>query len=395
MPDTFIPLAIPNITQAEGDNLQKCIETTFVSTVGAFVVEFEERIAKLSGTYSKPENPLQSCGGVAMGAGTMALHMALRCLNIGEGDLVISPSFTFIASSNSIRHAGARPWLFDINPKSWTIDTAQIREALDTKTRRDADGTLRHIDTGERVAAFMPVYTLGTPADMEELHALREEYGLPIVADAAAAIGVNYKGKPIGDMADLTCYSFNGNKTITSGGGGMVVGEDRAVLNRIKHVSSTARVWPDYDHDEVGYNYRMTNLEAAVGCAQLDRLDEFLAAKQRIRKDYDAAFADIAGISPFPLPADRGSTCWFSGFVIDDPAMLRPAEICAQLRAQKIEARIFWKPVHLQKPYKDTPMEDMSVSENVYDRIVTLPCSTMLTPASQARVIAAVKDILR
>ena len=394
MSEEFIPLAIPNITEAEGANLQKCIETTFVSTVGEFVVEFEERVAKLSGTYFEPDNNLGSCGGIAMGAGTMALHMALHGSNIGQGDLVICPSFTFIASANSIRHANARPWLFDVSPDSWTIDTQQVAEALKTKTQRDADGVLRHTESGDRVAAIMPVYTLGTPADMEEIIALSEDYGLPIIADAAAAIGVDYKGKPIGDMADFTCYSFNGNKTITSGGGGMVVGRNREIMNRIKHVSTTARVWPNYDHDEVGYNYRMTNIEAAVGCAQLDRLEDFVAAKQKIRRRYDAEFADVAGISAFPYPDDRGSTCWFSGFVVEDENLPQPEEICAKLGEQRIQARIFWKPVHMQVPYADTPMENCAYSEDVYKRIVTLPCSTQLTEVQQARVIRAVREIL-
>ena len=240
----------------------------------------------------------------------------------------------------------------------------------------------------------MPVYTLGTPADMEEIIALSEEYGLPIIADAAAAIGVDYKGKPIGDMADFTCYSFNGNKTITSGGGGMVVGRNREIMNRIKHISTTARVWPNYDHDEVGYNYRMTNIEAAVGCAQLDRLEDFVAAKQKIRRRYDSEFADVAGISAFPYPDDRGSTCWFSGFIVDDESLPQPEEICAKLGEQRIQARIFWKPVHMQVPYADTPMEDCAYSEDIYKRIVTLPCSTQLTETQQARVIKTVKEIL-
>lgn len=394
MSDEFIPLAIPNITQAEGDNLQKCIETTFVSTVGEFVVQFEERVAKLSGTYFEPDSNLGSCGGIAMGAGTMALHMAMRGSDIGQGDLVICPSFTFIASANSIRHANARPWLFDVSPNSWTIDTKQVADALKTKTHRDNEGILRHTASGDRVAAIMPVYTLGTPADMEEIIALSEKYGLPIIADAAAAIGVNYKGKPIGDMADFTCYSFNGNKTITSGGGGMVVGRNRTIMNRIKHISTTARVWPNYDHDEVGYNYRMTNIEAAVGCAQLDRLESFVEAKQNIRRTYDTAFKEVDGISAFPYPEDRGSTCWFSGFVVDDPNLPQPEDICAELGKHRIQARIFWKPVHLQAPYEDTPMEACPYSEDVYKRIVTLPCSTQLTNAQQARVIETVKKIL-
>ncbi|WP_298916273.1 DegT/DnrJ/EryC1/StrS family aminotransferase [uncultured Algimonas sp.] len=380
----FIPLAVPNITQAEGDNLQECIRTTYVSTVGAFVGELEEGVAKLSGTKHA----------VAMGAGTMALHMSLHALDIGRGDLVILPSFTFIASANSIAHAGARPWLFDIEADSWTLDAAKVRAGLDAKVERRGEDWF-HVDTGERLAAIMPVYTLGTPADMDAINAIARDYGIPVIADAAAAIGVDYKGRPIGQCADLTCYSFNGNKTITSGGGGMVVGDDDALLTRIKHVSTTARVSTDYDHDEVGYNYRMTNLEAAVGCAQLERLPKFLSAKRRIRATYDEKLAGLPGVSPFPYPNDRQSTCWFSGIVVDEAIQPSASEICDALMNRRIQARTFWKPVHLQKPFADVPCEDQSVGEGVWGRIVTLPCSTQLTAGEQNRVIETLKEILR
>ena len=378
-----IKLAIPNIGDGEARNLQRCIETTFVSSVGEFVVEIEERIASLSGS------PM----GVAMGAGTLALHMALHSFGIGRGDLVILPSFTFIASANAIMHTGARPWLFDVSPDSWTIDPSQIKQELETNTIRK-NGEIFHKETGERVAAIMPVYTLGTPADMDLISAIAENYGLPVIADAAAAIGVEYKGRPIGTMADLTCYSFNGNKTITCGGGGMVVGQDLNRLTRIKHVSTTARTTRDYDHDEVGYNYRMTNLQAAVGCAQIDRLDEFLNTKARIRQRYNEAFEGIPGVSIFPSPSDRTSTYWFSGFVVD--ALLpQPREICDHLEKYNIEARVFWKPVHLQKPYADMPKADQAYTDDIYNRIVTLPCSTNLSIADQDRVIESVLGILK
>jgi len=225
-------------------------------------------------------------------------------------------------------------WWYRHGRRHYGIDTKQVAQALETKTHRDDKGILRHTESGDRVAAIMPVYTLGTPADMEEIIALSEKYGLPIIADAA------------------------------------------------------------YDHDEVGYNYRMTNIEAAVGCAQLDRLQDFVEAKQKIRRIYDAEFADVKGISPFPYPDDRGSTCWFSGFVVDHENLPQPEEICAKLGEQRIQARIFWKPVHMQVPYADTPMEICDYSEDVYKRIVTLPCSTQLSAVQQARVINAVKDIL-
>jgi len=379
----FIPLAIPNITEAEGENLQECIRSTFVSTVGAFVAQLEIGIAKLSGTeYS-----------AAMGAGTMALHMGLHALNIGRGDLVILPSFTFIASANSIAHSGARPWLFDIEADSWTLDAKKVRAGLEAKAEKRGDAWF-HKETNERIAGIMPVYTLGTPADMDAINAIAKDYGLPVIADAAAAIGVDYKGTPIGKCADLTCYSFNGNKTITSGGGGMVVGDNKALMTRIKHVSTTARVSKAYDHDEVGYNYRMTNLEAAVGCAQLDRLPEFLEAKRRIRRTYDDALGHISGVKAFPFPQDRSSTCWFSGVVIDEDKQPTAQEICDALMEHRIEARTFWKPVHLQKPFANAPCEDQTVGEDMWQRIVTLPCSTNLSEENQLRVITALRVIL-
>ena len=379
-----IPLAIPNVGAGEASNLLRCIETTFVSSVGEFVNEFETRIASLSGTTHA----------VATGAGTLALHMALHCQDIGQGDLVILPSFTFIASANAIMHSGARPWLFDISVDSWTLDPTQVRVGLENYSHK-VNGVLRHKDTGERIAAIMPVYTLGTPGDMEQLGEIARDYDLPIIADAAAAIGVTYKDKPLSEVATLTCYSFNGNKTITCGGGGMVVGNNVGLMTRIKHVSTTARISSAYEHDEVGFNYRMTNLQAAVGVAQLDRLDEFLKTKLRIRNIYNASFEGIPGISIFPFPQDRGSTCWFSGFIIDDKTLTTPAEICTKLGESNIEARVFWKPVHLQVPYADVPCMDQSITEDMWGRIVTLPCSTLLTKDEQDFVIKKTLEIFQ
>jgi perosamine synthetase len=378
-----IPLAIPNIGAGEAKNLQACVDANFVSSVGPFVTELEERVAALSG----------SALGVAMGAGTQALHMALRAADIGPGDLVILPSFTFIASANAISHSGATPWLMDIDPASWTLDPGQVRRAIEDHAEH-RNGVLRHKATGMRVAAIMPVYTLGTPADMDALGAIAREHGLLLIADAAAAIGVDYRGAAIGPQADLTCYSFNGNKTITCGGGGMVVGDDAALMGRVRHLSTTARVSPDYEHDVVGYNYRMTNVQAAIGCAQLDRLDGFLAAKRRIRARYNAAFEGRTDVSVFPEPADRESACWFSGLVLEDDRLPDVKDICARLKDRRIEARPFWMPVHMQAPYARAISEPCPVTEGLWKRILTLPCSTSLTEAEQDRVIEAVEAAL-
>jgi dTDP-4-amino-4,6-dideoxygalactose transaminase len=379
----MIPLAIPNIGEAEARNLRRCVDDNFVSSVGPFVTELEQRVAAMSGTRHA----------VAMGAGTQGLHMALHACGVGRDDLVILPSFTFIASANSISHTGASPWLFDIEPDSWTLQPEQVAQALARDTERRGDA-LVHRPTGRRVGAIMPVYTLGTPADMDALGAIARTYRLPLIADAAAAIGVGYDGRAIGTLADLTCYSFNGNKTITCGGGGMVAGDDDALMKRIRHLSTTARVTRDYDHDEVGWNYRMTNVQAAIGCAQADRLNDFLAVKRLVRESYDRAFAKRSDVAPFPAPAKRGTTYWFSGIVLERGHRLSAAQVCQGLATHGVEARTFWRPIHLQKPYAQVPCEDQSVSEDVWTRIVTLPCSTNLTQAEIDHVIGATLSVL-
>ncbi|WP_439544160.1 aminotransferase class I/II-fold pyridoxal phosphate-dependent enzyme [Hyphomicrobium sp.] len=379
----MIPLAIPDIGTLEGEYLQACVKENFVSTVGRFVTRFEDEIAALSGTQNA----------AATGSGTQALHLALHALGVSHGDLVILPSFTFIASANAISHCGAAPWLMDVDEKTWTLDPGAVAEALANETERSGEDLL-HKPTGRRIAAIMPVYTLGTVANMDALGEIAREYGLHLVADAAAAVGATYGGRPIGGLADLTAYSFNGNKTITCGGGGAVVGPDATLVQRVKHLSSTARVTRDYDHDEVGFNYRMTNIEAAVGCAQLQRLRSFLDAKRRIRERYDTAFADVAGVRSFPQPAAGESAYWFSGLVVESDLLPGVAELCAGLYEHGIEARPFWKPTHLQLPYREAPREVLAVTDTLWSRIITLPCSSALSENEQDHVIEVLKRLL-
>ena len=318
------------------------------------------------------------------------MHAALVALGVGRDDLVICPGFTFIASANAISHAGATPWLFDID-ESWVIDLDQVEAALETETERRG-GDRIHSATGRRVAAMLPVLTLGNAPRPERLHALAERFGLPVLVDAAAALGGDARGEPIAALGALSVISFNGNKIATAGGGGAVVGRDGDLLRELRHLTTTARVSADYSHDRVGFNYRMTNLQAAVGCAQMDRLPDFVAAKRRIAERYAEAFADLADVSAFPVTP--GSNCWFSGLVLDAGAPVSAAELASRLNGDGIEARTFWKPVHLQAPYADAPRTTMDRCEGLWSRIVTLPCSTNLSEVDQARVIAATRSAL-
>jgi dTDP-4-amino-4,6-dideoxygalactose transaminase len=229
---------------------------------------------------------------------------------------------------------------------------------------------------------------------MDAILAIARRHGLPVVADGAAALGATYKGRPVGKLgADLTVISFNGNKTVTSGGGGAVTGDDPSLMALVRHLTATARTGDDYTHDRMGFNYRMTNIEAAVGCAQMERLEEFVEAKRRIRKAYDAALFQFPGVGLFPEPSWACSACWFSGVTLAPPAPT-PEQVRRALRDAGIEARPFWKPMHLQAPYKDAPKTETPISDDIWRRVLTLPCSTHLAKADQERVIEALSEVL-
>jgi dTDP-4-amino-4,6-dideoxygalactose transaminase len=376
----MIPLCVPNLSGNEAKYLNECIESTFVSSVGAFVTRFERMVAAAAGAAH--------CASAS--AGTTALHAALLAVGVRPGDLVICPSLTFIASANAISHCGAIPWLFDVDAESWTLDPELLkREIARATTLRDGE---RIHESGRRVSAILPVFTLGVPADMDAIVTTAREAGLAVVVDGAAALGGTYKGRPSGKLgADLTMYSFNGNKTVTAGGGGAVVGDDKQLVDFFRHLTTTGRRGPDYDHDVVAFNYRMTNLQAAVGCAQMEQLETFVDAKRRIAARYDEAFRGVNGFGRFPSPAWAQSPAWFSGVVLEtDDGDIKSAELRAHLRAADIDARPFWKPMHHQKPYLDAPRTAMPVSDRLWSRIVTLPCSSHLTDAQQAHVVDTV-----
>lgn len=380
----MIPLAVPNLSGNEGRYLQECVVSTFVSTVGPFVTRMEEMVARSSG----------ATGAVATSAGTAALHAALLAVGVRPGDLVLLPSFTFIASANAIAHCGATPWLVDADPFSWTMDPVQLEGLLEDEAEVIGGGLYRRA-CGRRVAALMPVFTLGMAPEMDALGVIADRFGLPIIADAAAAIGVKVMGEPVTACADLVCFSFNGNKTVTAGGGGAVAGRSQDLLDRVRHLTTQARVSADYTHDMVGYNYRMTNVEAAVGVAQMEQLETFLAAKRRIRTTYDDAFRGMPGVSLFPDLSEEENVCWFSGIVLDPSRTPPVKQVCDALREEGIEGRTFWRPVHLQPPFATAPRGHMDTVEGLWTRVLTLPCSTSLTAEEQQRVIQVLMDILK
>lgn len=380
----MIPLAMPNLSGNEKKYLDNCIDTTYVSSVGEYVTKFEEMVAEATG----------SSYAVATSSGTSGIHVALIAVDVKHDDLVIIPTFTFIASANAVRQCGADPWLMDIKESTWCLNPELVDSEIRKNCERRVDG-LYHKSTNQRVAALMPVYTLGNIPDMTAFRSIANEYGIPLIIDAACAIGAKHCGQDFGSLADLSILSFNGNKTITCGGGGAVVGCNQNKIEHVRHLTTTARVWPDYDFDEVGFNYRMTNIQAAVGVAQMERLENFIATKRYVRKYYEEQLKMLKNKGITFFPTTGGSSCWFSGIVLPEGSELkRTKEICTKLKDKGIEARSFWKPVHFQKPYKDVPVSDVSVAESLWQRIITLPCSTNITEEELGKVVYSLEAVI-
>jgi len=360
--DNFIPLSIPDLRGNESAYLAQCVNDNWVSSAGPFVTKLESRMANLTARQFA----------VATVNGTAALHLALIAAGVGPGDQVIVPDWTFAATSNAVHHAGAEPYLIDVDKESWTLDVTLVKAALSEK--------------GHRIRAILVVHVLGHAADMEALSAAAGR--VAIIEDAAGAIGAQYRGQHVGGVGQFATFSFNGNKTVTAGGGGMVVCDDEAAARKIQHLSTQARVGEHYVHDDVGFNYRMTNLNAAVGLAQLERLDEMLAAKRNIAKRYDTVIANRDDLKPMPRPEWSESSCWLYSVLTASPDDANA--LVDTMTKANIGAREFWRSLSTQDPFTGGPTLLTGVSASLSGRVVSLPCSSSLSEDDQARVIKVI-----
>ncbi|WP_272927700.1 aminotransferase class I/II-fold pyridoxal phosphate-dependent enzyme [Pseudarthrobacter sp. ATCC 49987] len=378
---TRVPLAIPNIGAREAELMNEAISSGFVSSVGKFVIEFENRFAEYVGARHA----------VACASGTAALHIAMRLANIQPGDMVAVSDFTFMASSNAASYQFAELLLVDSEAESWCMDVDLLRKELE-----------RRAAAGEKLPkAIEIVHILGQPANVAAAVELAREYGIIVIEDAAEALGATWTsgplaGRHVGTVGDMGAFSFNGNKIMTTGGGGMFTTDDEDLARRAKHLSTQARL-PDrgYLHDDIGFNYRLTNIAAALGVAQLERLDDFVAAKRAVAERYNIAFARTAIQTPPTLPGQE-STYWL--YSIQVPADRGPAardELQDFLEEAGIESRSLWRPLHMQQPLKDEPVVGGVVGEDLFARGLSLPCSTELTEADQQRVIDRVHEWLQ
>lgn len=370
---TRIFLSPPDVGPTERRLLLEAFDSNWIAPVGPFVDQFEQEIGALVGVEHV----------AALSSGTAGLHLALHLLGIGPGDDVLVPTFTFVATANAVTYTGATPVFIDADPGSWCLDPALVRADLE---RRAAEGRLP--------GAIVTVDLYGRCADYRAITAISEEFGVPVIEDAAEALGASYRGRPAGSFGRMGVVSFNGNKIATSGGGGALVSSDGDLIERARRLAAQAREpAPHYEHTEVGYNYRLSNLLAAVGVGQLQGLDERIERRRAIEERYRAGFGGIEGISFLPPPTDGEVNHWMTVVTVDPDRFGGSREdIRRALDAEDIESRPVWKPMHLQPLFRDHPMSGGAVAEQVFATGLCLPSGSQLSVDDQQRVIGIVRS---
>ncbi len=366
----------PEFIGNESKYLQDCIETGWVSYLGKYVDQFEQQLAQLTGRKHA----------FAAVNGTAALHAALVAMDVVPGDEVILPSITFVASANSVAQAGAIPHLVDIEPRTLGLDVERLHAHLRAIAVRK-DGATINQQTGRRIAAIVPVHVFGQPIDHVALDAVAREFSVPVLADATESLGSTWHGKPAGSFGLMSVLSFNGNKIVTTGGGGAIVMDDDQLAKKVRHLATTAKVphkWA-FVHDRTAFNYRLPNLNAAVGCAQLEKLDQFLAEKRQLAANYRTALAGIPGLEVMTDPPGTESNYWLVAIKLDRDAAATRDDLLDALHAAGLKCRPLWTPMHLLPMFASAPrMDDLSVTEDMFARVLNLPSSPRLGRAPQA-----------
>ncbi|GGH15603.1 perosamine synthetase [Alsobacter metallidurans] len=364
--DALIPLHEPRFAGREWELLKDCLDTGWVSSVGQYVDGFEARLAETCGAGRA----------VAVVNGTAALHMALLVAGVRPDDEVIVPTLTFVATVNAVVYCGAVPHLVDSEMLTLGMDPAKLGRHLERiGTRRD--GVLVNRETGRTIRAIVPMHTFGHPVDMDRLNAIAEQFGLPVIEDATESLGTLYKGRPSGSLAPIGTLSFNGNKIVTTGGGGAVLTHDPVLGARAKHLTTTAKVphrWA-FDHDELGYNYRLPNLNAALGVAQLEQLPGFLDAKRALAERYAQALEGVSGLRFFREPAFARSNYWLNAVLLDADDEAERDRVLQATNDAGLMTRPVWTVMHKLSMYRDCPRDDLSVAESIGRRLINIPSS--------------------
>lgn len=379
-----IPLAVPNISGREWELVKDALDTGWVSSAGPHVSAFEEEFAGAIG----------AAHAVAVSSGTAALHLSLLVVGVQPDDEVVLPSLTFIAPANAVRYVGAFPSFVDVDPDYWQLDPGALRTFLEQACHPGPNGPVNE-STGRIVRAVIPVDILGHPADLDALRSIAIEFGLALVEDATESLGASYREQPLGGITAPTCFSFNGNKLLTTGGGGMVTTDDPEQAARIRYLSTQAK--DDelrYRHSEVGFNYRLTNVQAAIGRAQLERIDEFVATKRAIAERYTIAFESYEGIEIQREALWAESARWLSTVLLDERLTGGdPTSLSIELDSLGIQTRPLWEPLHRSAAHRGSYHAPCLTAEDIHRRALSLPSSTDLSDLDQIRVIETLVDL--
>ena len=373
----MVLLSGPNINGNEWKYVKDCLDTGWVSSVGSYVTDFEKKISDYVGSKYA----------VATSSGTAALHLSLLLSEVKNNDLVLVTNVTFIATLNAIKYVGANPILIDIDENSWQIDLDLLTDFLDSKTEiRDNVCVLK--STGQRIKAIIPVHVLGNMCDMNKLVSICKKHNISIVEDAAESLGSSFEGKHSGTFGELGCFSFNGNKIITSGGGGMIVTNNEELAIRAKHLSTQAKADNfEYFHDMTGYNYRLSNVAAAIGLAQLEQLDNFIQKKHLIKDFYTNSLNGLGDIKFQTVDKNVNSNWWL--FTIKTK---NQKKLLKSLNENKLQSRPFWIPMNKLPMYKnELYISKNDISDKVYSNSLSIPCSTNISNKELSMVVDCIK----
>lgn len=370
-----ILLSSPDVGQLEEDYIVRAFRSGWIAPLGPDVDAFEKEVAARIGIEHA----------VALSSGTAALHIALEAWGIGAGDIVVTSTLTFAATANAIVYSGAEPYFVDCDPVTGNMDPALLDEALTT---------LR--TNGESVRAVIPVDLLGKAVDYAAIAAIAERHGVRVLADAAESLGATSGGHPTGTFGDASAFSFNGNKIMTTSGGGMLTTADGDLAARVRYLATQARQpAAHYEHTEIGYNYRLSNLLAALGRAQLTRLDSMIERRRTIRARYRSVFADVVGVEIFGGPDDAADNTWLTAITVDAAQSgWTPSELSAHLMAQSIESRPIWKPMHLQPVFADARAVISGAAQRIFETGLTLPSGSVLTDDEFDRIESELRSFL-
>jgi dTDP-4-amino-4,6-dideoxygalactose transaminase len=364
-------LSPPDVGAEERLLLLDAFDSKWIAPLGPHVEAFEREFAEAVGVPHA----------VALSSGTAALHLALQILGIGRGDDVLTSTMTFVATASAIAYVGATPAFVDVSGETWNLDPDLLERELAFRSRRAA-----------QVAAVLSVDLYGQCSDYARITEVCARFGVPLIEDAAEALGATYGRSAAGSFGECAAFSFNGNKIITTSGGGMLVSHRRDIADRARHLATQAKdPAPHYQHSEIGYNYRLSNLLAAIGRGQLKSLPDKLARRRNVNETYRAALAHLPGIKFMPEAAYGRSNCWLTCVTVD-PALFGASreDIRLALEVEDIESRPLWKPMHLQPVFSRCPIAGGSVAEDLFERGLCLPSGSNLTPARQQRIIEIV-----